>query len=81
MVRRVKPFGVRVGKLRDRLEALSYRDDPSLDRKFNRIVPAKETLNKSFNHEWTRMNTNEIKASNRLIRVGSCSFVVKSALP
>ena len=27
------------------------------------------------------MNTNEIKASNRLIRVGSCPFVVKSALP
>ena len=41
----------------------------------------RETLNKSFNHEWTRMNTNEIKASNRLIRVGSCPFVVKSALP
>ncbi len=41
----------------------------------------RETLNKSFNHEWTRMNTNEIKASNRLIRVGSCPFVVKSSLP
>ena len=40
-VRLAKPFGVRVGELVDRLEALSYRADPSLDRKSNCIVPAK----------------------------------------
>ena len=57
-------------EIRNRLETAPCRMDST-----------KETLNKSFNHEWTRMNTNEIKASRRLIRVDSCPFVVQSALP
>jgi hypothetical protein len=35
-----------------------------------------ETLNNYHNHEFTRMNTNEIKAYLRLIRVDLCPFVV-----
>ena len=35
-VRLAKPFGVRVGKFRDRLEALSYGDAPSPDRESKR---------------------------------------------
>ena len=44
-----QPFGVCVGELQDRLEALFYRDDPSLDRKSNCITPA-ESLSEAQQH-------------------------------
>jgi hypothetical protein len=45
------------------------------------IASAKEMLNNSGNHEWTRVNTNKIKPLLPIIRVDSCPFVVNSALP
>ncbi len=55
------------------------KSDPSW---FTRLKPgAKETLKNDLNHEWTRINTNGNRLLAQVIRVDSCPFVVKSALP